>query len=114
MHIVTLAAVILSTYGTAIQNPSLCQHHRLLWIPGQGGHPSEAEDWHIFFLCFPLVGCRNFEFLPHATRLQKCVLRLLAGDSAVFLTTLCEAEETSVVKSTKAQVAVHKKYPVAS
>ena len=49
---------------------SLCQHHRLLWIPMQGGHPSEAEDWHIFFLCFPLVGCRNFEFLPHATRLQ--------------------------------------------
>ena len=78
----TLAVVIMSTYGTAIKIFTLSASQTSLdfyarWAPVRSGRLAH------FLLCFPLVGCRNFEFLPHATRLQKCVLRLLADDISI-------------------------------
>ena len=117
MHIVTLAVVILSTYSTAIQNlhfVSITDFSEFLCKVGT----RQKRKIGTFSLCFLLVGCCTSSS-SHVHILTKCALRLLTGDisiekieyfpsckpSAVFLTILCEAEETSVVKSTTAQVA---------
>ena len=104
MHIVTLAVAILSTYGAAIQNLHFVSitdfsDAYARWAPVRSGR---IAHFHFVFPLFVLF----FKFLPHATRLKnvsfgfwRVLLRLenecfpSCESSAVFLTTLCEAEE---------------------
>ena len=86
------------TYGTLQSyRISVCQHRGLLWMPMQGEHPSEAEIGTV--LCFPLVGCCCFAFLPHATRLRKCVLRLLTGDISIRFLCKVMVQNTTVLQA---------------
>ena len=68
--------------GTAIQNShfvSIIDFSGFLCKVGT----RQKRKISTFSFCVSSCLCCNFKFLPHATRLQKCVLRLLAGDIAI-------------------------------
>ena len=83
MHIVTLAVrdFVHLRYIEVIQNlqfVSIADFSGFLCKVGTRQKRKIGTVW-----CFPLVGCCNFVLLPHATRLSKCVLRLLTGDISI-------------------------------